>query len=100
MTNQQIAATIAQQMGGTGRLHAMVGASNFVAIDKGLQFGFKGSRNANKCLVVLEPTDTYTLELWKIRRSGEATLVTHQEQVYADGLIPIFEAATGLRLVL
>jgi len=101
MSNRTIALEIARQMGTRNRLAAMIGANHFVAIENGLQFSFKGSRKVNKCRVILDWSDTYTLELWKIQASsGESTLVASDTQVYGDQLIPIFEGHTGLYLTL
>jgi len=102
----QVASTIAQQMGGTGRLKAMVGAHNLVFLsdtrDGGLAFDFKGSRKANKIRVELDRgADLYNVKLYKYNhRTGEIKTVYEGEGIYFDMLIDIFEMHTGLYLTL
>lgn len=99
--DQQIAQTIIQQMGGMGRLVAMIGARDFVAIDQGLQFGFKGCRKANKCQITLTHDDTYTLALFKFNnRTWDCPEVFRIDGAYWDMLKPVFEQETGLYLSL
>lgn len=99
MTNAEIADTIIQQMGGGKRLGTMIGAHNFVAIERGLQFGFRLCRKANKITITLEPSDTYTVKFWKITTARARAVKTYQD-VYADNLIPLFEKFTGLYLTM
>lgn len=100
MSSQQIANTILSQLGGVGKLSVMIGAFNFVSLEAGVQFSFK-HRKVNKCVVKLNGDDTYTMELWKINaRKGEATKVTENGFIYADGLKRLFEMKTGLDLSL
>ncbi len=100
----QITNTIINQMGGLGRLVAMVGASNFsslTGLDLGVSFHFKGSRKVNICQVTLLPLDTYKFELFKFnRRTFDCPLVYEVKGVYEDALIRIFEEQTGLCLTL
>ena len=109
MTNQEIAQTIIQQMGGFGRLQAMVGAKDFVALTPseseahgpGILFNFKGSRKANKCRVTLSWNDTYRFELYKYnRRTLKCPKVFEIDDIYCDMIIQIFEEETGLYLSL
>jgi hypothetical protein len=103
-----IANTILDQMGGLNRLRAMVGADQALAIESGVQFAFKGCRKANKCVVRLDPSDTYTVEFWACRpvrfnartgaMTGGAVKVSESSDVYADSLVQVFEGATGLYL--
>ena len=98
--NIEIANTIVQQMGGTGRLRAMLGAKLFIAIDNGLQFKFPNRlRSRGNCVrIELEPNDTYKVSFWSI--GSRAKLVREVEGVYCDGLKSLFEEQTGLRLSL
>jgi hypothetical protein len=69
---QEIAQTILSQLGGSGKLKMMIGASNFTCGDKGqLSFKFKKFRNE---------------------------VVKEFNGVYNDQLIEIFEHFTGLTL--
>jgi hypothetical protein len=100
-----VADTILSQLGGAGRLRAMVGAKDFFATcsGAGLQFSFtaKARKNINRVIVKLDPTDTYTVELWSIRRGGLAiTKVYESSDVYAESLRGIIERETGLYLSL
>jgi len=99
-----IAQTIANQLGGTRLLKAMVNGRNFTALDGdgGLKFNFSGSRKANTCLIKLDAgKDLYNVELWKITAGGKTVKqVFSLEGVYADMLVPTFETETGLYLSL
>lgn len=96
---QEVAQTIAQQLGGLGRLKAFLGASQFVALENGLQFKFKGSRKFNTCRVILDPSDTYTVEFGQYRPS-KLDYVKKEEfdGIYCDQLVELFESTTGLYL--
>lgn len=105
----EIARIILQQMG--GHLKAMVGASDILALNGehyptgGLQFTFKGNRKMNKCLIILDASDTYTVQFWNCRfnkRTFDATMdkVAEFGGVYNDMLIGLFEETTGLYLTL
>jgi hypothetical protein len=98
-TDMSIAHTILQQMGGTSRLGAMVGARNFVALENGVQFSIgSGAKNRiNKVVVALEPDDTYTMQFWQIR-GNLMKMVSEHDGVYAESLRPVFESATGMYL--
>ena len=97
-----VAKIIIQQMGGFGRLKAMVGAHDFVGDENSVQFGFKGCRKANKCRVILDyGSDTYNFELWHLnKRTWDFSKVYEIEGIYFDMLKPIFEDETGLYLSL
>lgn len=85
-----------KQLGGMGRLRAMIGAHSFVAGEKELHFQFKGSAKANRVVIKLE-NDVYGVAFYagrgvKIRKVAEV------EGVYADALRRVFEAESGLYL--
>ena len=97
----EIANTIIKQLGGIGKLYTMVDANRFVALDSGLQFSFKGSRKINKLVVKLDPSDTYTVEFWKIYslKTGKSPkLIGSHSDIYFDMLVELFENETGLSL--
>jgi len=103
----QVANTIIRQMGGAGKLKAMVGMRGALALDNtedgGLQFSFRGSRRANKCRIVYHAwPDLYTVQLWKISPTAkrEPQMVFELEDVYNDMLKRTFEQETGLYLSL
>lgn len=100
-TDMTVANTIAQQMGGTGRLSVMVGAKHFAGSENSLQFHFKGCRKANIVKVELSPLDTYTVTFYKYnKRTLECPVIKETEGVYCDMLKEIFENFTGLYLSL
>ena len=94
----QVANTILAQLGGN-KAKVMAGMYDFVSLEPGVQFSFKGSRKANKCRIILDPNDTYTFELWKITKLA-FTKVYDLSGVYCDMLIDLFESETGLYLSL
>jgi hypothetical protein len=97
----QIAKTIIAQMGGTGKLRAMVNGRQFLILDAGVQFTFSGKRGMNKCVVKLTPADTYDIEFWYINaRKGTCDKKEEYLDVYEDMLIDLFEKTTGLYLSL
>jgi len=99
MTDMQVANTILAQLGGTGKLTAMIGARQFVAIENGVQFSFQGCRIANKARITLSALDLYDLELFKYqRRSGDCPRIMAECHLCADGLREAFASLTGLDL--
>lgn len=93
----EIANTIIAQLGGR-RFQVMTGASNFLALDSGVQFniGAGAKSDINKVVVTLMPDDTYTVEFWRIkRRSLDITKVSDYVGVSADTLQRVFTEATG-----
>lgn len=96
--NKEIAQIILNQLGGAGRLNAMTGAYNFVAIDNGVSFKIK-NRSANYIKIVLNGKDLYDVEIGRI--SGmNYKVVKKQEDVYVDDLKEIIEKSTGMYLSL
>lgn len=103
MTEQQASDTITA-LGGMGKLRAMIGADTFIRGYEAdgtpsLSFKFKGCKTANYARIALDPSDTYTLRLFKIR-GYEAKPVYEASNLYAENLRPAFERATGLYLSL
>lgn len=96
-TQNEVAQTIAAQMGGTRRLSAMIGANGFMADVDSLKFSFKGCKRANMFRVTLDAMDTYTVEFFKYSpRKATCDVVKSHEMVYADQLVELFEIFTGL----
>lgn len=87
------------QMGGISRLQTMIGAYNFSKDGESVSFKFKSCEKANACVIILEPSDTYTVKFYK--QSGyECPMVESFDDVYCDQLIQVFEMFTGLFLSL
>jgi hypothetical protein len=88
-------------MGGFGKLKAMVNARNYVYSHNSVMFFFSGKRGWNKCRVILDASDTYTMEFWYVNaRKGKCNLKDSESGLYWDMLIPHFEEKTGLYLSL
>ena len=95
MSNQQIAQTIVNQLGGN-KFQAMTGAKfSANANQNGVVFSFKGCRKANTCWITLEDNDTYSMQIEKWVGTKITTIKSVQD-VYAEQLVTIFENATGL----
>ena len=96
----KVAEMIIKQLGGIGRLQAMIGAKDFVGGPDKVQFKWK-AKAANKanCLVVkLTPADEYEVEFWKIR--GFKMDKVSEHPAFAGTLKELFERETGLYLSL
>jgi len=88
----EVGKTIAQQMGGPGRLRAMLGAKQIVLLPNGLKIKWpnKERSKGNVCVITLRSDDTYDMEFL----NGEKS-VKKYEGVYNDALISTFETHTG-----
>ena len=60
------ATEIIKQLGGAGRIKAMVGACNFGTNGNDVSFRFKGSKKANHIKITLNGMDLYDVEFIKI----------------------------------
>jgi hypothetical protein len=99
MSNVDVGRTILEQMGGMGRLSAMLGVKNFLLIPGGVSFRWSGKiRKVGNCVeVVLRDDDTYDMTFSWYR--GQVLEVAQKfEGVYAEDLISFFEGHTGLLL--
>ena len=98
------AATITvQQLGGTRRLIAMIGAKDFMHDNNGqtLMFKFRGSDVANYVRISLNSLDLYDVEFKKIgRKAGslQAWVTGEFENIDAENLKRTIESFTGLYL--
>lgn len=97
--DQQIAATIIEQLGGLSRLKVMIGAGYFITIDSGVQFWFGACREFNRIQITLEPSDTYKMRFMQVKNL-EIVREEIREDVYWDMMIDIFESVTGLTMSL
>lgn len=104
----QVAETAWAQMGGKGRLAAMVGANAFTydCSDERrvvASFRFKGCSKANICRVAYDrASDTYGFYLVKFSPKALTfkPLLALDRDVYAEDLVRLFEENTGLYLSL
>jgi hypothetical protein len=98
------AATITvQQLGGTRRLNAIIGAKDFMSDNDGqtLMFNFSGSKVANYVRITLNALDLYDIEFKKIgRKAGslQAWKTGEFENIDAENLKNTIESFTGLYL--
>jgi hypothetical protein len=101
MDNKQIAETIIQQMGGAGRITAMVGAKDFMYGEGYVTFKFKGSRKMNVVKIQLNSMDLYDVTFMKYSpKNLDCKTVKEFEGIYCDQLKELFENQTGLYLSL
>lgn len=98
--NQEIAATILQQLGGRGRIIAMIGAKNFAAGDSYLSFQFpKGPKQSiNAVKIALNGNDEYDVTFYAIR--GTKFKDFAHTGIGAENLKSFFQNETGLLLSL
>ena len=101
MANLQVANTILAQLGGAGRLGAMVGAHSFVGDERSLTFRIKArAKGGIKAIkVTLDPSDTYSVRFVAIRGT-KVRAVAELDDVHAENLRECIEHETGLVLSL
>lgn len=95
-SNQAVAQTIIQQLGG-GRFRAMTGAKSFAAIENGVDFRIPGNTKSriNHVKIVLNSMDTYDVTFGRIQ-SNQLTVIKSVNGLYNDQLEDIFRETTGL----
>lgn len=95
-TDMTIATEIKRQLG-DARFAMMTGAHTFVGGERFLLFALKrGAKDGiNKVRITLDPSDTYTVEFFRIR-GVNVTTVSKVSDVYCDQLQAVFTRATGL----
>lgn len=103
----EIGKTILAQLGGTGRLSAMIGAHSFAAGDFGTNkfgasFKFKArSKNAWKAVKIIHNgLDLYDVSFLKMNNKTFEIVSKTVDNVYCDQLKEIIENETGLCLSL
>jgi hypothetical protein len=101
MTNETltVANEILHQLGGARRLGMMLGAHAFGGTADSLSFRFRAraTNGSNALRIVLDPSDTYTIEFLSLRGRSRIVKKTF-EGAYAEDLRQIFESETGLYL--
>ncbi len=97
-TAEDVGMTILQQMGGAGRLKAMLGAT-FMRVPNGIGIKWPSRQpsKGNYLEVKLMPSDTYDMTFYNVGRGAKKT-VKHLDDVYFDQLVDIFERQTGYYL--
>lgn len=100
-TINTIATTILEQLGGAGRLVAMMGARNFLDLGDGLQFklGRGAANKATHLTITLTADDLYTVRFQRVAKRGlEISEKGTTEGVYADQIRGLIERETGMYL--
>lgn len=107
MSDLTVANTILQQLTqqsspgrATAVLSSMIGAHNFAGDGKSVQFKWraKAKQGANSVVITLDPSDTYTMQFWKLGRGLNMTMLKELDGLYDDTLKRSFESFTGLYL--
>lgn len=98
MTDNDIANTILQQLGGS-KVSSFIGVKQFVAINNGLQIKWsaKSKNKSNLVTISLNGNDLYDVRFSNIRGLN-VTLKSEHLDMYCDQLIDLFETETGLYL--
>jgi len=94
--NKKIASTIINQFGGFGKLKAMTGAYNFVAVENGISFRIK-NRSANYIKIILNAKDLYDVEIGRINGTNYKVIL-NKKDVYAENIKGLIEKETGMYL--
>ena len=95
----EIAKTILDQMGGTGRLKAMLGVQQFIARPHGVAFKWPSRQpsRGNYVEILLTPADEYDMTFYQVRGMDNKK-VKEFKGIYFDQLVELFERQTGLYL--
>ena len=98
-TKSQIGQTILDQMGGYGRLSAMLGINRLKYTPKGVGFGWPSKKRSkgNYVEITLRPDDTYDMEFFNLSVKGKKS-VKKMKGIYADQVVELFEKQTGYYL--
>ena len=101
MSDMTVATTIANQLGGTGKLKAMIGAKYFVGDNNSLAFRFtaKSKNKSNLINIKLTSLDLYDVTFYKYR-NGQTKIVEEANGLYCDMLKTYIEKALELKLSL
>lgn len=95
LSENHVSDTIVAQMGGFGRLKAMLGAKVFELPNGiGIKWPNKERSRGNYVEIRLEPSDTYTMEFFNLSGSNKKS-VKKYEDIYFDSLVEVFERQTG-----
>lgn len=89
----EVANTIRDQLG--HKCLFMLGAQYLAGGNDYLSFKIRGSRRVSHIKIILDPSDTYTIEFHKISPS-EYKIVKSLSGIYCDQLHEIIRSVTGL----
>ena len=96
-----VANIILRQLGGAGRVRAMLGVKSFVAEENGLSFRFPNPRRslANHIRITLNGLDLYDIEFSRIVKYDTKILSTKKD-IYAESMKEVIEKTIELYLSL
>ena len=99
--NKAISMEILNQLGGMNRINAMIGIEKLVPIENGISISFKvgAADNINTFEVVLDPSDTYTVNFLKVSTTKKE-LISTTNMIYFDMLIRTIEERLQCALVM
>lgn len=92
-----VADTIAKQMGGLGKLRAMLGAHSFATSGNDFSFVFPNKQRSkgNSVKVTYNPgSDLYTMEFFNVSVKGVKRVAKYDDLMW-DQLVEVFERQTG-----
>jgi hypothetical protein len=97
-TADDVGKIILEQMGGYGRLKAMIGAQvAFIHNGVAIQWPSKQRSKGNRVEIVLQPSDTYEMTFYNVSGASKKP-VKKYDDIYNDQLIELFEHQTGYYL--
>lgn len=99
---KEVASTILQQLGGSGKVGAMIGVKQYGTGKNGeliIQFKAKAKKKINCVRIGLNGQDLYDVDFIKMTKFDHKVVETETD-VYADQLKSVFENTTGLYLSL
>lgn len=99
-TDNNIATTILDQLGGARRLCGFTSAKDFLDLGNGVQFRIgQNAKRVNRVVVELAADDTYTVRFLRITKRGlDVKVLAEFAGIYCDMLVELFERETGLFL--
>lgn len=99
MTNKEIALVILSQLGGLGRLNAMLGIKQVTIVDNGVSIKYKISSPVNFIKIQLNGIDLYNIEMGKIWGLNYK-IVKNIDNVFVEDIKTIIEDTCKVRLSL
>lgn len=99
MTNKEIATVILSQLGGSGRLNAILGVKQLTIVENGLSIKYKVSSPVNYIKITLNGLDLYNIEMGKIWGSNYK-IVNQVNDIFVEDMKNIIEDTCKVRLSL
>ena len=99
--SNEVANIIIQQLGGQGRLRAMLGAKNFVASPNSVSFQFPNPQRTlpNHIKITLNGLDLYDIEFGRTKKYEVISKVSKKD-IYAESMKEVIENTIQLYLSL